>query len=624
MRRWARARRGLAAGALVLPVVLVIAMDVAHRGGRMIAWGPREIALYCIAAIEGCILWGCLLGVASRRRGSLRWFAAAAFATMATLALGTQRYFYQQYATYLNVDAVLFGTALSQSLVSQLRAQAGSVMRAVVSPLLVAVALVAIARWAVRPTRRAAHVFSWLAPATIIAAGFIPCSYRTVQASTPDIIWFHAMGGLVTSLSRGGPPHVEPGLRHPEYIPALSPAPKKPRNVLLIMTEGIRFDAVCVEPDPACKGTPFTNQAAPERLPLLQVRANTSTTAIALGVIWSGLRPTETRDAIHTAPLIFDYARAAGYDAAYLTSQHMMFASSEAFVRDLPVSHRCGGADLDPDADIDMGADDALLTARSIHDLAELKEPWLAVVQYSSTHFPYRVSDGAQPFQPASESKAPEDNRAFFNHYRNAVYLEDRAVADLIRALRATQAGQRTVVFYTSDHGEAFRDHDQLGHTGSVFEEEIHVPAWIDAPPGTLSAEERASIEAAKNQLVWQVDMAPTLLDLIGVWDHPEIGRHRARMVGHSLLGSERTQAVLPLTNCTELWGCAFRNWGVMKGALKLEAREWDFVWHCWNVIADPLERRDLGPAACGDLAATASAVFGGLPKNAADMPEKP
>jgi arylsulfatase A-like enzyme len=623
-RRLARTHRVVAAGVLGLPAILVVASDAVHRGGRMLAWGPQEIAFYVAATVESVVVWGVLLGVAARRRGFVRWLGACAFLLLATLALGTERYFYDQYATYMNVDAVLFGAALPRSLLSQIRAQAGSVLRAAVLPLLFAIALVALARCAVRPSRRFSRIFAWLAIPALSLAGLVPCSQRTVQASTPDVIWFRAMGGLLASVSRGAMPHVEPGLRHPDFIPMLSPSPRKARNVLLVMAEGVRFDAVCVAPDPVCKGTPFTNQVAAERLPLLEVRANTSTTAIALGVIWSGLRPTETRDAIHTAPLIFDYARAAGYDTAYLTSQHMMFASSEAFVRDLPVSHRCGGADLDPNADIDMGADDARLTARAVHDLAELKEPWFAVVQYSSTHFPYRVSPDAQPFQPASESKSPEDTQAFFNHYRNAVYLQDRNVADLIRAVRETHAGPRTVVVYTSDHGEAFRDHDQLGHTGSVFDEEIHVPTWIDAPPAALTAEERASIAGARNQLVWQIDMAPTLLDLLGIWQNPEIARHRARMAGHSLLGPERTTAVLPLTNCTELWGCAFRNWGVMKGTMKLEAREWDFAWHCWNVGTDPLERRDLGPGACADLAAAANAIFGGLPKSAPDMPERP
>jgi hypothetical protein len=88
-------------------------------------------------------------------------------------------------------------------------------------------------------------------------------------------------------------------------------------------------------------------------------------------------------------------------------------------------------------------------------------------------------------------------------------------------------------------------------------------------------------------------------------------------MIGHSLLRGERTTSAVPLTNCTELWGCAFRNWGVMSGRKKLEAREWDFDWHCWDVLADPLERSDLGPAACGRLAEAAGMWFHGLPRNA-------
>ena len=33
------------------------------------------------------------------------------------------------------------------------------------------------------------------AVAAILAVFLIPCSYRKVQASTPDVIYFHALGG---------------------------------------------------------------------------------------------------------------------------------------------------------------------------------------------------------------------------------------------------------------------------------------------------------------------------------------------------------------------------------------------------------------------------------------------
>ena len=103
-------------------------------------------------------------------------------------------------------------------------------------------------------------------------------------------------------------------------------------------------------------------------------------------------------------------------------------------------------------------------------------------------------------------------------------------------------------------------------------------------PPGTLTDVERAALVSAKSEPVWHLDLPPTVLDLLGLWSLPETARFRAKMVGTSLLRKERTHAEVPLTNCSELWGCAFRNWGLMRGALKLEAREWDFDWHCWNV----------------------------------------
>ena len=266
-----------------------------------------------------------------------------------------------------------------------------------------------------------------------------------------------------------------------------------------------------------------------------------------------------------------------GYDTAYWTSQNLMFAHADEFVRDLPVSRRCGATDLDPEADIDMGASDELLTARVARELPLLREPWFAIVHYSSTHFPYRVDPQDQPFQPATTSKSPDENAAFFNYYQNAVHSQDRTIANLLAALRRGDSGSRTVVVFTSDHGEAFREHGQLGHTGTVFEEEIHVPAWIDAPEGTLDAAERAALASAKSAAVWHVDLAPTVLDLLGLWSLPELKKDRSKMIGSSLLGPERTHGIVPLTNCSELWGCAFRNWGAMRDSLKIEAREWDF-----------------------------------------------
>src|SRR5258708_11638857 len=325
-----------------------------------------------------------------------------------------------------------------------------------------------------------------------------------------------------------------PPVRHATKLPAASARPAKKRNVLLILTESVRFDSVCVEHAPDCKLTPFTDRVAEARLPLLEVRASSSTTAISVSVLLSGLLPTKTTEFVQSAPTLFDFAHAAGYDTAYWSSQSTMFTGSRAFFNALPLSKKCVGADLEPVVD-DAGADDRLLTERASRELPSLREPWFAVVQYANTHYPYRTR-GEQPFQPATESKAPDETALFKNHYRNAVHAQDRTIAALLSTLRSSGPGGRTVVLYTADHGEAFREHGQLGHTTSLFEEEIHVPAWIDAPPGSLTEGELDALRAVKHARIWHLDFAPTILDLLGLADAPSFAPFRSRMVGTSLL----------------------------------------------------------------------------------------
>jgi membrane-anchored protein YejM (alkaline phosphatase superfamily) len=449
----------------------------------------------------------------------------------------------------------------------------------------------------------------------------------TVRRVAAALILGAAAAAFGLLITRGREAHGQPGrpaaggaFRNPEEVLPLTPVAGARRNVLIVLTEGTRFDSVCTEPDAGCKLTPFTDRVANSRLPLLQMRSTSSTTAISLAVIWSGLPPTQAAAAITRAPLIFDFARAAGYDTAYWSSQAFMFTHSPEFFAALPVSHRCSAPDVDPIPDPDLGAKDELLTQRAKRDLAALTEPWLAVVQYANTHYPYRVRRGDRPFQPATESKDPEQNAAFMNHYRNAVYSQDRTIGDLLSSVRSGAAGKRTVVIYVSDHGEAFRDHGQLGHTTSLFDEEIHVPAWIDAPEGALSPTELAALTAARHAFTWHVDLAPTVLDLLGVWDSPGVARFRSRMIGTSLLRRQRTAVGIALTNCTDIWGCGYRNWGLMKGSRKLEARESDAAWHCWDVASDPAEQHDLGAVECPSLTRAAAILFGGLPKDAAEM----
>jgi arylsulfatase A-like enzyme len=426
----------------------------------------------------------------------------------------------------------------------------------------------------------------------------------------------HAFGGLLrtqfglTEQSN----QVRPRARDSLPVVLSNPMGQRP-NVLFLILESVRADAVCIEYDERCKSTPFSNRLVPERFPFTQMRSQASSTAISLAVLWSGVGPHESRDVLHTWPLIFDYARAAGYDTAFWTSQNMMFGNSRLWVKNLGVSQFVSATELDPVADLDMGAPEHLLARHVVNHVRDLQEPFLAVVQFSNVHYPYLVDEsGPMPFQPSAMSKGPDDNEAFFNQYLNAVHQQDRHVAAILEGVQGMPFGDRTVVVYTSDHGEAFREHNQMGHTFSVFDEEIHVPAWVSAPAGTLSAEQRKSLREKKDAFSFHADVAATVVDLLGVLDDPGVARYREKMIGKSLLRPELNLAPMPMTNCAGVWSCAFENWGYMQEGLKIEARAWGTNFHCYDILVDPREKYDLDTEECRELERLTLRTFGRLP----------
>jgi len=106
----------------------------------------------------------------------------------------------------------------------------------------------------------------------------------------------------------------------------------------------------------------------------------------------------------------------------------------------------------------------------------------------------------------------------------------------------------------------------------------------------------------------------PTLLDLMGIWGAPEIATLKRSMPGESLLRGGAPPRPVVLTNCSSIFACAFKNWGAMSQTRKVIATESDDGWRCFDVASDPLERRDLGAAACGDLQALAEGEGRGTP----------
>jgi arylsulfatase A-like enzyme len=110
--------------------------------------------------------------------------------------------------------------------------------------------------------------------------------------------------------------------------------------------------------------------------------------------------------------------------------------------------------------------------------------------------------------------------RFISNQYDASVREADDALGKFFAALDERGLLDRTVLIVTSDHGEEFQEHGQIGHERTLYRESLMVPLVIHAP----SLRPRRVVEP-----VGLIDLAPTLLDLAGV-EAP------AEMEGRSLL----------------------------------------------------------------------------------------
>ncbi|MDF2693645.1 MAG: putative sulfatase [Labilithrix sp.] len=616
LRAKVRARRWLARALIVATPIALVLFDFGRRRLRIVEFEARELVFYFASAAIGVILWACLLAAATRTRGFGRWPVRIVVALGALLCAGSQLYTFARYGAYMNHRAVLVGTSFLPSIGQQLWFDRWTFLRSLLPCLAVAIAVPLVAaRIAPMRLRSRAWLCVDIAIVLAVVAAFVSPERGAEQGQPPDVMYVSAMGQLMRARwdHNETVERVHPGPRSPEPVPAFVAKPSRPRNVVMVVTESVRAQSVCVEYTPDCKYTPFSNPVVKDRIPLTQMRALDSTTAISLAVMWSGLLPTEGRTAQHTAPILWEYAHAAGIQTAYYTSQNLLFGNSGTWLEGQPWTRHVSATQLEQDATYEIGADDGKLVNHVLGDIGELKEPWLAVVHLSNTHFPYKIDPDDMPFTPQDEATGPGYENEILNRYQDSIHMQDKAFGRLLRELGQRPEAGRTVIVYISDHGEQMREKGAVGHTGTLFDPEVRIPFWVHAPPGTLTDSELASLRSLRTTPVTHLDVFPTMMDLLGFWDAPELTALRTRIAGQSLLrgGSPVDQARV-MTNCTELWACAFKNWGAIKGSKKLIAHQGDRAWNCYDVATDPLEEHRLELDECADLLPLAESTTSG------------
>ena len=292
------------------------------------------------------------------------------------------------------------------------------------------------------------------------------------------------------------------------------------RTSCVILTESVRADAMCSDPPPACSA-PFLDDVAPDRAPLGKLTSQTPNTFSACMVLWTGLSPDVDFRTAHSAPVLWEIARAVGYRTAYVTSQNPNYEDFGTFTRRAGIDVLVTATDLGGVAQEQLGAPgrardggDAAIRPLDRRGDALLRRP--APVEHPRA-LPGRsgARRRSRRTRPTRSATRPRSTTT------TATASPSRSAPSLtfVRAVRALPGWDHTAVLFLSDHGEQFREHGGLYHNHSLFDEELRVPGWIVAGASAIDRSQRAALRSHAGRRTYMQDVHETVVDLLGVED---------------------------------------------------------------------------------------------------------
>lgn len=103
----------------------------------------------------------------------------------------------------------------------------------------------------------------------------------------------------------------------------------------------------------------------------------------------------------------------------------------------------------------------------------------------------------------------PEDAMFLRAIYDEKVSGMDKRISDFLSAFNELDIKRKTIIVFTSHHGDEFYEHGRIDHGMTLYDEVIRVPLIITIPGVTHGKK--------INQQVRNIDILPTVFDMVGV-----------------------------------------------------------------------------------------------------------
>jgi arylsulfatase A-like enzyme/cytochrome c-type biogenesis protein CcmH/NrfG len=201
--------------------------------------------------------------------------------------------------------------------------------------------------------------------------------------------------------------------------------------------------------------------------------------------------------------------------------------------------------------------------------------PFLLWVHYFDPHFPYTPPPEIGRKFPSTKS----------GQYDGEIAVMDREIGNLLDGLERLGRMDETLIVTVADHGEGFPGpHDEDSHGFYVYEDTLRVPLLF-------TARGRWSAPRTVDRLVRQIDISPTVVDLLGIEAAVpfEGTSFRPLLEGAETAGED----VVSYAEAIAPW--ASYGWAVL---YQLRDQDWKYidapVPELYHLAEDPLESRNL------------------------------
>lgn len=248
---------------------------------------------------------------------------------------------------------------------------------------------------------------------------------------------------------------------------------------------------------------------------------NSTQTDISITSMLTGVSPEESVFKLHNMPLAWQWAKSAGYQTFFLSSQRLSWCHLDQFFFTKELDNHITLENLNAPVINDMGCDDLIAVEQFPRILSSLdpSHPFFGVFLSNALHAPFQQNSNLLTTTPSFKSK-----------YNNAQFILDTAITNMLQNLKKRDLLKNTIVIITADHGEVEHPmHLNAARLYSFYNEYFSIPfliympqKWSEQHPQLIS-----NLISNLETNISNLDIIPSLIDLF----NPKLNQNNKKII---------------------------------------------------------------------------------------------